>query len=131
MRVIQMQMPTQMKDRRQEPRAEVDIPLQVWGIDTRGERFLQNARARDISLSGALLCGIEAELRSGDVIGILYGKKKARFRVVWVRYSGPAQKVQAAVHRLASDECPWHDLLSEEPGMSQSAEGIQPGSEEL
>ncbi|MGA2345350.1 MAG: PilZ domain-containing protein [Candidatus Sulfotelmatobacter sp.] len=101
-------------DRRREPRVSTDIPLMVWGVDTRGERFLQEAHARDISLSGALLSGLDAELRSGDVIGILYAGKKARYRVVWVRHSGSAQKVQAAVHRFALDECPWKELLAKE-----------------
>src|SRR5271169_4390742 len=100
-------------DRRQEARTEVDLALIVWGVDTRGDRFLQEARARDISLSGALLSGLDAELRSGDVIGILYAGKKARYRVVWVRQSGNGLKVQAAVHRIAPDECPWKDLLDE------------------
>ena len=45
-------------DRRQEARTEVDLALIVWGVDTRGDRFLQQARARDISLSGALLSGL-------------------------------------------------------------------------
>ena len=100
--------------RRREPRIEADLVLTVWGVDTRGDRFLQEARARNISLSGALLSGLHAELRSGDVIGILYAGKKARYRVVWVRESGNSQKVQAAVHRIAPDECPWKDLLDEE-----------------
>ena len=101
-------------DRRREPRIDADLPLTVWGIDTRGDRFLQQAYARDISLSGALLSGLDAELRSGDVIGILYAGKKARYRVVWVRESGNGLKVQAAVHRIARDECPWKELLAEE-----------------
>ena len=130
MGVIQMPMRVPMKDRRREPRAEVDIPLQVWGVDTRGERFLQAACARDISLSGALISQLDAELRSGDVIGILYAGRKARYRVVWVRYAGVNQKVQAAVHRFPSDECPWQDLLSEEPGVSPSPEATQPTQED-
>src|ERR1017187_11041060 len=100
--------------RRCEPRTDLDLGLTVWGVDTRRDRFLQETRARDISLSGALLVGLDAELRSGDVIGILYAGKKARYRVVWVRQSGTDHKVQAAVHRIAPDECPWKDLLDEE-----------------
>lgn len=102
------------EDRRREPRTVIDLGLTVWGVDTRGDRFLQETRARDISLSGALLVGLDAELRSGDVIGILYAGKKARYRVVWVRHSGTSDKVQAAVHRFAADECPWKELLAEE-----------------
>jgi uncharacterized protein with beta-barrel porin domain len=102
------------KDRRREPRTDADIALTVWGVATRGDRFLQEAHAREISLSGALLFGLDSELRSGDVIGILYAGKKARYRVVWVRQSGTSHKVQAAVHRFTTDECPWKNLLAEE-----------------
>jgi hypothetical protein len=114
-------------DSRKETREEADLALQVWGIDTRGERFLQQARARDISLSGALLSGLDVELRSGDVIGILYEGRKARYRVVWVRYSGKSQKTQAAVQRIAPDECPWQNLLSEEPATTHPAAGPHTG----
>lgn len=75
---------------------------------------MEQAHARDISLSGALLSGVDADLRSGDVIGVLHGKKKARYRMVWVRYDGGGERMQVAVHRLESDECPWLDLLAED-----------------
>jgi hypothetical protein len=88
-------------------------------VDTKGERFLQEARAKDISLSGALLSGVKADLRSGDVIGVLYPGKKARYPVVWVRYDGTGDQMQAAVHRFAPDECPWKDLLAEQPAAAQ------------
>src|SRR5262252_3160980 len=100
-------------DRRREHRTPIDITLLVWGIDTHGERFLQEAHARDISLSGALLSGLETDVSSGDVIGILCGKRKARFRVVWVRYDDTGDKMLVAVQRLAADECPWPELLNE------------------
>lgn len=102
-------------DHRGEPRTSADFPLLVWGVDTMGERFLQEALVRDISLSGALLSGLDSELRSGDVIGVLYAGKKARYRVVWVRHSGSEQKVQAAVQRFTPDECPWRELLAQDP----------------
>jgi hypothetical protein len=100
-------------DRRREQRTSTDITLLVWGIDTHGERFLQEAHARDISLSGALLSGLETDIRSGDVIGVLCGKRKARFRVVWVRYDDTGDKMLVAVQRLAADACPWPELLNE------------------
>ena len=102
-----------MLDRRREPRSIADLGLTVWGVDARGERFLQQARARDISLRGALLSGLNTDLSSGDVIGILYAGRKARFRIVWVRYDGAGEKMQAAIHRVEADACPWLDLLTE------------------
>ena len=113
-------------ERRQEPRTSVDLVLTVWGVDTQGERFAQEAHARDISMSGALLTGIDAELRSGDVVGILYGLRKARFRVVWVRYDEAGDKMQVAVHRVEPDTCPWRELLVEESADSATPVEIRP-----
>ena len=113
-------------ERRHEGRTKIDLVLMVWGVDTQGERFVQEAHARDISMSGALLTGIDAELRSGDVVGILYGSRKARFRVVWVRYDGDGDKMQVAVHRIEPDVCPWRDLLVEAPSDSAAPAEIQP-----
>lgn len=108
-------------DRRSEPRWTIDLTVLVWGVDTQGERFLQEAHARDISQSGALLTGLDADLRSGDVVGILYGRKKARYRVVWTRCDGEGEKMQVAVHRMQADECPWLELLVEEEHKNPSS----------
>jgi len=109
-----------MIERRHEPRTKLDLALQVWGIDTKGERFLVDARARDVSLSGALLSGLDLNIRPGDVIGILYAGRNARYRVIWVRYDGTGEKMQVAVHRIEADACPWLDLLATEE-VSRSA----------
>lgn len=101
-------------DRRREARSELELSLVIWGIDTRGARFVQEARARDISLSGALLTGVTAELRSGDVVGLLYGTHKARYRVVWIRYDGGGGPTLVAVHRMEADVCPWLEVLAQE-----------------
>ena len=106
-------------DRRGETRSVANFSVTVWGVDTQGERFLQEARVRDFSLSGALLSGLEADLRSGDVIGVLYAGAKARFRVVWVRYDDVGDKVQAAIHRIAPDVCPWQALLPNDAATSE------------
>jgi hypothetical protein len=98
-------------DRRSEPRTHANFVVTVWGVDTRGERFLQDAQVRDISFNGALLSGIAADLRGGDVIGLLYLGRKARYRVVWVRYDDMGDKIQAAIHRMEADPCPWDELL--------------------
>jgi hypothetical protein len=113
-------------DRRREARTSIDLALTVWGVDTRGERFVQEAHALDISLSGALLSGLDVELRSGDVVGILYGSRKARFRVIWVRYDEAGDKMQVAVHRIDPDVCPWRELLVEESADARAPAEIRP-----
>ncbi|HVO79915.1 MAG TPA: PilZ domain-containing protein [Terriglobales bacterium] len=104
-----------MNERRKEPRTQVDLPVRVWGIDAKGALFAQEAVARNISGSGALLYGIEQSLRIHDLIGVGYGDRQARYRVVWVRDSGTDRKIQVAVHKLKSEQCPWKDLLEQKP----------------
>jgi hypothetical protein len=109
-------------DRRREQRVVLELPLIVWGVDSCGERFLQEAYARDISMFGALLLGMDADIKSGDVIGVMFGKKKARYRVVWIRYDGNGDGMLVAVHRLESDACPWLDVILEAADADQSTQ---------
>jgi hypothetical protein len=116
-------------DRRRESRAETDLKVVIWGVDTKGDRFLQEAYAREISLSGALLSGLDVELRSGDVLGLLYAGKKARYRVVWVRYSDGEYRTQAAIHRMEPDVCPWRELLIEETLKPETTDSVSSPTE--
>ena len=100
-------------ERRREPRTKIDFSVCVWGIDTQGQRFLREVTASEVSLSGALLSHLKLEVRIGDVVGISYAGKKARYKIVWVRDCGPEKGIQAAVQRVATDECPWRERLSE------------------
>jgi len=102
-----------MVERRQSPRAYTPISVRVWGIDGDGRPFDDHTCARDISLRGALLEGLEHPLRPGDLIGVQHTEKKARFRVVWVRKDALGETRRAAVQRLLEDECPWSNELSE------------------
>jgi hypothetical protein len=65
---------------------------------------------------------MEHEPRCGDLIGIAYQGRKARFRVVWVLDSAGSDKIKVAVQKLAADECPWHAILSQaRVGLSQKS----------
>jgi hypothetical protein len=111
-------------DRRSERRTQSEVEILVWGIDTAGERFVQRARAENISASGALLTGLDEALKSADVVGVLYAGRKARFRVVWVRYDGAEAPMRVAVHRIEPDVCPWLDLLAKEQCQESFSVGI-------
>jgi|SRR5579863_2827946 hypothetical protein len=93
--------------------SDSDLKMVIWGVDSQGERFLQAVKAREVSLRGALLSGLDTNVRAGDVIGILYEGRMARFRVVWIASKNAGRPTQAAVHRLEADACPWSELLPE------------------
>jgi hypothetical protein len=99
-----------LMERRREARFQISLSVRIWGIDVRGERFAQEAVATNISNGGALL-SLEGEPRCGDLVGIAHQGRQSRFRVVWVRNSGDARKIQVAVQKLEGDECPWKAAL--------------------
>ncbi len=99
-------------ERRSEPRFLEDLAVRIWAVDGRGGWFTQFAVAHNISRGGALLLGLEQELRCGDLIWVQYCSVKARFRVVWMRDSEGPYRIQAAVQRLDEDECPWEEVLA-------------------
>ncbi|HYU47218.1 MAG TPA: PilZ domain-containing protein [Terriglobales bacterium] len=112
-----------MADRPLEPRVTVDLPVRVWGMSAEGRPFSQHARVQKISSEGALLSGIECELKVGDVIGVQCDDKKTRCTVMWVIDTGAIKKNQVGVKLLADQDCPWQGYLPIE-----GAQLVVPGS---
>jgi hypothetical protein len=104
-----------MTQERPEARLDTDLPVRVFGMDSAGKPFFQNVRARNISSNGALLSGIEHELKPGDIVGVQHEQKKARFRVVWVVDAGGIEKNQVGMQMLDGQECPWKEILAKGP----------------
>ena len=102
-----------MTEQRPDPRITAELPVRVFGMGADEHPFFQNAQATNISHDGALLSGIDHQLKVGDVIGVQYGNKKARFKVAWVVEGGPLHKIQVGVQLLSDQECPWKELLKE------------------
>lgn len=110
-----------MSKERPDPRIDTDLPVRVFGMDSGGKPFNQHVRARNISGSGALVSGVEAQLKPGDVIGIELEHKKARCRVIWVVDAGGIQKNQLGLQLMDGQECPWREALDKQA--SQPATG--------
>jgi hypothetical protein len=95
-----------------EPRLSVDLPVRIWGMSAEGRPFSQLARAKNISSEGALISGVESELKVGDTIGVQCDEKKTRCTVVWAMNTGAIKKNQVGVKLLADQECPWKNYLA-------------------
>jgi len=59
-----------MADRRKEPRDRGSLLVEVSGLDAHGEVFHESALATNLTQSGALLTGVLAEPRCGDLIAV-------------------------------------------------------------
>ena len=93
------------------PRSTLDLRIRVWGMGSNNQPFHQNATAQNVSSTGACICGLEQELKVGDVIGVQYETKKARCKVIWVLEAGGLKKIQVGVQLVADQECPWLSQL--------------------
>jgi hypothetical protein len=83
------------------------LVVNIDGRDKTGHAFTQKVVATNLSQSGALLSGLTKQVRVGDLIGVEHRGKKSRFKVVWVRDSESHQLIQAAIHLLKTELCPW------------------------
>jgi hypothetical protein len=101
-------------EERPEIQAGAQIHVRVWGMDAEAHPFSQNAVANHISSEGAQILGINHPLKTGDIIGIKHGEKKARFKVVWVSNAGTLRKVEAGVQILQGQESPWREMANPE-----------------
>ncbi|HZQ20568.1 MAG TPA: PilZ domain-containing protein [Terriglobales bacterium] len=75
-------------DRRHDPRVEVQLPVQVWGMDAYGQPFTNPALVTNLSAGGLVIQGLIRRVRVGEMLDLQMGSDRAQFRVVWVSASG-------------------------------------------
>lgn len=109
-----------MVDRRREPRARVEVRVNVSGLDAEGEAFTESVTATNLSRSGALLTRVGTAVRCGDLIAVEYDGRAAHFRIVWVLDTGTPDGEQVAIHKLSNQPCPWEEALPAEPALASS-----------
>jgi len=114
-----------MAENQSEPRLTVDLPVRIWGMSADGRPFSQHARAQNISFEGALISGVDSELKVGDMVGVQCDDKKTRCTVIWVMNTGPVKKNQVGVKLIADQDCPWKNYLPMERATVKIASGNQ------
>ena len=109
-----------------EPRLDVELPFRVFGMNAEGRPFLQNVRARNISRHGAKLAGLESRPKPGEIIGIQFGDKKARCKVIWVVDAGQPGKVEVGVSLIEGQPCPWESEMQQAQKAAEPAPRVAP-----
>lgn len=101
-------------EKRPESRIAAEIPVRVWGMDSDGKPFFQNAIASNLSSEGALLSRIHHKLKEDEIIGVQYGDKKARFHIKWVKASLVPRMFDAGVQILTGQVVPWAEVAGKD-----------------
>lgn len=108
-----------------ELRVAAELPVRVWGMDADGKPFFQNATASNLSSEGALLTRIQHPLKMGEVIGVQYGDKKARFEIKWVKAVNLPKGFESGVRIIPGQIIPWGDVTvaaQENPKLAQRSD---------
>ena len=88
-------------DRRRQSRVFVDLPVQIWGMDSYSRPFTQPASLRSISGRGATLQCVDAQLKPGELIDVLYQGNKGQFRIVWCGKPGTETAGEVGVENIS------------------------------
>jgi hypothetical protein len=94
-------------DRRRQSRVFVDLPVQIWGMDANSRPFTQTASLRSISGQGATLQAVDAQLKPGDIVDVLYKGNKAQFRIVWCGKPGTELAGEVGLEKVSADAKIW------------------------
>jgi hypothetical protein len=97
---------SQMATRR-EARKEVTLSVRIYGTDSNGRPFSDCVSTVNVSMEGAMLEGVNRLITPGEIIGLSYGKNKARFRVQWVGHPGSGQQGRMGIHNVLTGSCLW------------------------
>ena len=88
------------------------VLVRIWGMGAQGQAFFQNANAQNLTAISAQLTGVDQELKTGDVIGVQLGDKKARCKVLQVADAGLPIKFKIDVELVEGQQCPWKDKVA-------------------
>jgi hypothetical protein len=97
--------------KRREARLPAALNVRILGIDANGKAFHQAAETVDISLSGARVTGLTAQLNPGDIVGLQSSGDKCRFKVSWIRPNPADGTFQIGLHSLEKGASPWRDKI--------------------
>jgi hypothetical protein len=97
-------------DRRQQSRTATTFPVRVWGVDGKGQAFLETVSAKNLTEEGAMIMGMPRILRPGDTLQLQYNERVTTFTIVWI--GNPASRMGGQVGLIrATYEAPgWTDL---------------------
>ena len=63
--------------------------------------FAEVVRVKNVSLSGAVLLGVRAKIRAGELLDVQHGSLRAQFRIAW------AGSGEAGIKALPFEPCVW------------------------
>jgi hypothetical protein len=93
--------------KRREPRKEIELPVRIFGTDSSGKMFSENALTVNVGQSGAELSGVRPEINVDEVVGLTFGANRGRFKVRWVGKPGTPKAGHVGLLNIAPEKAFW------------------------
>ena len=93
--------------RRREPRKEIQLAVRLFGTDSSGKMFSENALTVNVGQSGAELSGVRPDLNLDEVVGLSYGANRGRFKVRWIGKPGTPKAGHVGLLNIAPEKAFW------------------------
>jgi len=97
--------------KRVEPRMDVQVPVRIFGTDSKGAVFSQKVTTVNISRTGAELAEVQVCLVVGEVIGLTYAANRVHFRVKWVGEADTPKAGHVGLLNTAPEKPLWDFTL--------------------
>jgi len=92
---------------RRETRADFILQVRVLGMSADNRPFNESVQTLNISRRGVVLTGVQSQLKVGEIVGLRYGEKRARYRVAWVQRPDPSQAAQVGLETVEEEKSIW------------------------
>jgi PilZ domain-containing protein len=92
---------------RRESRVETRVPVRIFGTDASGRPFSENVFTVNVSREGARISGMQALIKSGEIIGLSYKQNKGRYVVKWVGQMGTPQAGEIGLFNATPGKFIW------------------------
>jgi hypothetical protein len=76
-------------------------------MDAAGRPFIEAVSTANISRKGVLLKDVAGKLAVGDTVGLTFGERKGKFRVIWVGQRGTAEAGHVGLQSLQVSKQMW------------------------
>ena len=93
--------------RRREPRKQIEVPVRIFGTDSRGQVFSEKVTTVSVSRNGVEVAGVRPDLGLDEIVGLTYGSNRVHFRVKWIGEPGTPRAGHLGLLNIAPEKPLW------------------------
>jgi hypothetical protein len=93
--------------KRREPRKEIQLPVRIFGTDSSGKMFSENAFTVNVGQNGVELSGVRPDINLDETVGVSYGANRGRFKVRWVGKAGTSKAGHLGLLNISPEKAFW------------------------